>query len=751
MSSNINITNKVSVKDENVTITSDVKSLNFIGSAVTASAVGNDVTVTITGGGGGGGVSSVGLSMPSAFTVSNSPIVSSGTIGVTGAGTTADYIRGDGSLAAFPATIGGSGTTNYLSKFTASGTIGDSALYNTGANTGIGVTSPISPLHISSVNKVVSNTLYTSDYLTVSAEATAPGFNIITSSDTGGHRGVFKSTRSRGTLDVPTAVINGDQTMSIVAAGHDGTTNLTTAGITFLVDSAVSTNVLPQAITFATGPGNTRIERMRITSAGNVGINTTNPGAALTVRATAVPSAGESIASFQVSDASATMVIQNTSNTDNTFTPSLVANQVAGTSQTALNLTGYINSAEDTGATPIMTFRAALSTFTTASTRPLFDFRNWSTSVMTIAASGNIGIGTTVPTAKLHVNNTTAGSSLLIEDTTNPDTTPFVVDTTGNVGVGTLTPSHKLHVINDTFNILLVERTGSLNAPIQYKNAAGSFYTGLSSDAKFTIGESPDFTINTSAFLTILPTGQVGIGINTPTAKLHVNNTTTGPSFLVEDSINPDSTPFIIDASGNVGIGVAPQVGSKLYIGAGNLTGLYSSASTPGKNAVYGSNIGDDAGNRIAAFFESYPSDTPINTNIYIGGRFFADGPFAYAVQLQDGTQGMDKFLKSVTSDGKANWANITVADTGLTLTTTGTSGAATLVGNTLNIPQYAGGSGGSQTLAQTLVLGNSAGTTDINMNNNDITNIDNVSTSSTTLQMQAVLNSALIFYANNC
>ena len=31
----------------------------------------------------------------------------------------------------------------------------------------------------------------------------------------------------------------------------------------------------------------------------------------------------------------------------------------------------------------------------------------------------------------------------------------------------------------------------------------------------------------------------------------------------------------------------------------------------------------------------------------------------------------------------------------GLTLTTTGTSGAATLVGNTLNIPQYAGGGGG--------------------------------------------------------
>jgi hypothetical protein len=38
------------------------------------------------------------------------------------------------------------------------------------------------------------------------------------------------------------------------------------------------------------------------------------------------------------------------------------------------------------------------------------------------------------------------------------------------------------------------------------------------------------------------------------------------------------------------------------------------------------------------------------------------------------------------------------------------------------------GGTGGSQTLAQTLALGNSAGTYDINMNNNDITNVATVS-----------------------
>ena len=49
-----------------------------------------------------GTVTSVGLSMPSAFSVANSPITSSGTLAVTGAGTTAQYIDGTGGLQTFP-------------------------------------------------------------------------------------------------------------------------------------------------------------------------------------------------------------------------------------------------------------------------------------------------------------------------------------------------------------------------------------------------------------------------------------------------------------------------------------------------------------------------------------------------------------------------------------------------------------------------------------------------------------------------
>jgi hypothetical protein len=50
----------------------------------------------------GTGLTSVGISMPSAFSVSGSPLTSDGTITITGAGTSAQYIDGTGALQTFP-------------------------------------------------------------------------------------------------------------------------------------------------------------------------------------------------------------------------------------------------------------------------------------------------------------------------------------------------------------------------------------------------------------------------------------------------------------------------------------------------------------------------------------------------------------------------------------------------------------------------------------------------------------------------
>jgi hypothetical protein len=51
--------------------------------------------------------------MPSAFSVAGNPIISAGTLAVTGAGSASEYIRGDGTLANFPNSTGGGASVNY--------------------------------------------------------------------------------------------------------------------------------------------------------------------------------------------------------------------------------------------------------------------------------------------------------------------------------------------------------------------------------------------------------------------------------------------------------------------------------------------------------------------------------------------------------------------------------------------------------------------------------------------------------------
>jgi hypothetical protein len=77
-----------------------------------------------------GTVTSVGLTMPSAFNVADSPVTGAGTLAVTGAGLTSQYVRGDGSLGNFPSNGGGGSSVNYyLNGSVSQGTFGGSAYY----------------------------------------------------------------------------------------------------------------------------------------------------------------------------------------------------------------------------------------------------------------------------------------------------------------------------------------------------------------------------------------------------------------------------------------------------------------------------------------------------------------------------------------------------------------------------------------------------------------------------------------------
>lgn len=70
----------VAIKDEGTSITSGVKSINFVGATVTATNSGDDVTVNVSAG--TGTVTSVAATVPSFLSVSGSPITTSGTLAI---------------------------------------------------------------------------------------------------------------------------------------------------------------------------------------------------------------------------------------------------------------------------------------------------------------------------------------------------------------------------------------------------------------------------------------------------------------------------------------------------------------------------------------------------------------------------------------------------------------------------------------------------------------------------------------------
>jgi hypothetical protein len=149
--------------------------------------------------------------------------------------------------------------------------------------------------------------------------------------------------------------------------------------------------------------------------------------------------------------------------------------------------------------------------------------------------SGSVGIGISIPTAKLHITNIGTSNSFLVEDTTNPDTTPFVIDNAGNVGIGTTTPTNMLHIYGSVPDLLSIERTSGANSHIRYKNTNGQLWAGLSPIGNFAIGYGID--LSTTSYLTVVSaSGNIGIGTPSPNAKLDVSG-----SAIITGSLNVTS------------------------------------------------------------------------------------------------------------------------------------------------------------------------------------------------------------------
>ena len=93
-----------------------------------------------------------------------------------------------------------------------------------------------------------------------------------------------------------------------------------------------------------------------------------------------------------------------------------------------------------------------------------------------------------------------------------------------------------------------------------------------------------------------------------------------------------------------------------------------STGSPVDKIGVYGQAL-DSEDQNIGVKGFANAVKTTLGSSYAIGGAFRAsNGDFTYSVQLEDGTEGVGKFLKSITADGHANWSALPITVTSLTL-----------------------------------------------------------------------------------
>jgi hypothetical protein len=389
-------------------------------------------------------------------------------------GTSAQLLAGDGSVVTAGTNItisggtisssgglSGSGTTNYVPKFTGSSAIGNSLIFDNGTNVGIGTTSPNAKLTVASTDVPVASFYRDLDVLSV------------------GPAGQYFDIGARkGATFTPAIRIAG----VLQSNGDDG----------FLQVSTLS--------------GGLVFERMRITSGGNVGIGTTSPSSKFHVwnggiKTTGFPSAGNpfNFLESNYNDSAVTVRFQNI-NPTNGYDADLGI-QLMNTSASIVDVLRIKGSTGNVGI---------------GTTSPSNKLTVQSDDAFNQDTSGQIVIkGSTTTTKNLRIGFDTGNNYGYVQAiNTGISTQPFVMQPFGgNVGIGTTSPASKLNVSGD--NITVSAGYGIAWAGDQTRimtpedNVSGALI-------RYGSGGIVRFVNGSTEHMRITSTGNVGIGTSTP-------------------------------------------------------------------------------------------------------------------------------------------------------------------------------------------------------------------------------------------
>lgn len=361
------------------------------------------------------------------------------------------------------------------------------------------------------------------------------------------------------------------------------------------------------------GPYNqTSTEAIRITSIGSVGIATTSPTEKLEVAGNVILDASNANLKIKSGITGTKGDIQWTFNTDSTVYAS------AGITYDNRATDGFLI---DSGYPITLDYATSY-----------IRFSNNGSEKMRLNTSGNLGIGITSPTVKLHLRETSAASAIFLDSTATTDqqnriaslrssggayssllidanahifrtgtTERMRIDSAGNVGIGTTSPRTPLDVTGNGISFGYSSADAAERDWLISTNysAYGDFHI-RQSNAK----DGNPYSAGTTRFM-INASGSVGIGTNTPNRSLSVigqlsidNNVvgsaTAGMLFSADTASNKiysrtennvssalpfeiisgSSSSLYISTIGNVGIGTTSPSG-KLHLVGNTADQLY--------------------------------------------------------------------------------------------------------------------------------------------------------------------------------